>query len=150
MNHVEMYFHSKTGDKGHFLQPFLQEKRRVLTAFKLLQGPSGNARLGDWLQRWGEKWDGPKGLPWLIFDDFCFKLCLMFCDALSLSLYDSMMFFFVPVSTFWDTHTEPKLELVSLWIYSNFLQLSPELAQNLQRDSRDLTNPDPEITLRNV
>eukprot|EP00438_Fugacium_kawagutii_P019337 Skav202388 [mRNA] locus=scaffold1406:397154:399005:- [translate_table: standard] len=27
------------------------EKRRVLTAFKLLQGPSGSARLGDWLQR---------------------------------------------------------------------------------------------------
>jgi len=35
------------------LRPSLpqKEKRRVLTAFKLLQGPSGNARLGDWLQR---------------------------------------------------------------------------------------------------
>ncbi|CAJ1360195.1 unnamed protein product [Effrenium voratum] len=35
------------------LRPALpqKEKRRVLTAFKLLQGPSGVARLGDWLQR---------------------------------------------------------------------------------------------------
>ncbi|CAK9106878.1 Uncharacterized protein SCF082_LOCUS49930 [Durusdinium trenchii] len=35
------------------LRPALpqKEKRRVLTAFKLLQGPNGSARLGDWLQR---------------------------------------------------------------------------------------------------
>ena len=41
-----------------------EEKRRVLTAFKLLQGPSGVARLGDWLQRpwaagnWHPTWQG--------------------------------------------------------------------------------------------
>lgn len=37
------------------LRPALpqKDKRRVLTAFKLLQGPSGTARLGDWLQRFG-------------------------------------------------------------------------------------------------
>lgn len=132
-----MDFHSKTGDTGNFLQPFLQEKRRVLTAFKLLQGPSGNARLGDWLQRWGEKWDGPKGLPgldfWMIFGlnfVWCF---VMLSLPLSLWFYDVL---FVSDSTFWDTHTEPRLKLVSLWVSSNFLQLSPELAQNLQRDSR--------------
>eukprot|EP00435_Cladocopium_sp_Y103_P006633 s987_g2.t1 len=35
------------------LRPALpqKDKRRVLTAFKLLQGPSGTARLGDWLER---------------------------------------------------------------------------------------------------
>lgn len=35
------------------LRPALpqKDKRRVLTAFKLLQSPSGTARLGDWLQR---------------------------------------------------------------------------------------------------
>lgn len=46
----------KTSSFMSSLRPALpqKEKRRVLTAFKLLQGPSGSARLGDWLQRLDE------------------------------------------------------------------------------------------------
>lgn len=40
-----------------------EEKRRVLTAFKLLQGPNGSARLGDWLQRHGETQIGQRDWP---------------------------------------------------------------------------------------
>ena len=54
---------SNSHQQGEVLQRSLllwpkhgQDKRRVLTAFKLLQSPSGTARLGDWLQRPWAPW----------------------------------------------------------------------------------------------
>ena len=119
----------KLGIRGNFLQPFLQEKRRVLTAFKLLQGPSGNARLGDWLQRWGEKWDGPKGLPgldfWMIFGlnfVWCF---VMLSLSLSMILWCSFCFGFHILR-------HPHGTKIGAWVtcvFVNLFKLSPTFAR---------------------
>ena len=134
-----MYFHSKTGDKGNFLQPFLQEKRRVLTAFKLLQGPSGNARLGDWLQRWGEKWDGPKGASragfLMIFGLNCVWCFVMLSLPLSLWFYDVLFCFGFHILR------HPHGTKIETCVFVNLFQLSPTFARVGPKPAAGFTGP---------